>query len=72
MEQAQQRLKFTRIGVGSNPQPAMMLIQKVENILVPPDADGNVVDVNNISANLGAHIIMLAVDPDSYMALNEI
>ena len=26
----------------------------MENILVPHDADGNVVDVNNISANLGA------------------
>jgi hypothetical protein len=51
-----------------------MLIQKylMDNILVPYDADGNVVDVNNISANLGACIIMLAVDPDSYMSLNEI
>jgi len=58
-ERAQQRLEFTRIGVGSNPQPAIMLIRKflMENILVPRDADGNVVDVNNISANFGAHII---------------
>jgi hypothetical protein len=73
-ERAQQRLEFTRIGVGSNPQPAIMLIRKflMENILVPRDADGNVVDVNNISANLGARIIMLAVDPDSFMSLNEI
>jgi hypothetical protein len=72
VEGAQQRLEFTRVGVDSNPQPAIMLIQKflMENILVPCDADGNVVDVNNISANLGAHIIMLAVEPDSY-TLNE-
>ncbi len=39
---------------------------------MPCDADGNVVDNNNISANLGACVIMLAVDPDSYMALNKI
>jgi hypothetical protein len=44
----------------------------MDNILLPRDADGNVVDVNNISANLGAHIVMLAIDPDSYMSLNEI
>ncbi len=50
-----------------------MLIQKflMDNILVPRDVDGNVVDVNIISANLGARI-MMAVDPDSYMSLNEI
>ncbi len=74
VERAQQRLEFTRIGVGSNRQPAIMLIQKflMDNILVPRDVDGNVVDVNNISANVGARIIMLAVDPDSYMSLNEI
>jgi hypothetical protein len=74
VERAQQRLEFTRIGVGSNPQPAIMLIQRflMDNILVPRGVDGNVVDVNNISANLGARLIMLAVDADSSMSLNEI
>ncbi len=32
----------------------------------------NILVVNNISAILGVCIIMLVVDPDSYMSLNEI
>jgi hypothetical protein len=36
------------------------------------DADGNGIDVDNNSANLGSEIIILAVEPDSYMTLNNI
>jgi hypothetical protein len=36
------------------------------------DADGNGIDGDNISAHLGSGIIMLAVGPDSYMALNNV
>jgi hypothetical protein len=36
------------------------------NIILPFDADGNIVNIENISVSW---IIMLAVEPDSYMAL---
>jgi hypothetical protein len=43
-----------------------------ENIILPFNADGNVVNVENISVNLGSQIIMLAVESVSYMSLNDI
>jgi hypothetical protein len=67
-------MHFTTISECSNPQDVIMLSQKflMYNILLPHDTDGNVVEDNNLRNNLGAHINMLAVDPDSYMPLNDI
>jgi hypothetical protein len=36
------------------------------------DAVGIAIDVDSISLNVGAHVIMLVVEPDSYLALNNI
>ena len=59
--------------MGSNP-PAVIIVQKFlsENICMPVKADGVVIDADSIPINIGAWIIMLAVEPDSYLALNEI
>jgi hypothetical protein len=43
-----------------------------DNILLPLNANGNMVAVNTIGVNLGAHIIMMAVEPDSYQSLQDI
>jgi len=39
---------------------------------MPVNADGIVIDADSIPINIGAGVIMLAVEPDSYLALNEI
>jgi hypothetical protein len=59
--------------MGSYP-PAVTIVQKFlsENICLPENADGNVLDVNSIPINVGACVIMLAVESDSYLALNDI
>jgi hypothetical protein len=36
------------------------------------NVDGSVIDVDCININTGARVIMLAVEPDSYLALNDI
>jgi hypothetical protein len=36
-----------------------------ENILLLVNADGSVIDVESITVNVRAHVIMLAVDPQS-------
>jgi hypothetical protein len=43
-----------------------------ENIMLPVNADGSVIDVDCININTGARVIMLAMEPDSYLALNDI
>ncbi len=70
-ERQQQKEEFTRLGGNL---PAVMIIQKflAENILLPVNADGSVIDVESITVNVGACVIMLAVDPESYSALNDI
>jgi len=71
VERQQQLQDF--LTMGSNP-PAVIIVQKFlsENICMPVNADGNVIDVDSISINVGARVIMLAVEPDSYLALNDI
>jgi len=70
-ERQQQKEEFTRLGGNL---PAVTIIQKflTENILLPVNADGSVIDVESITVNVGARVIMLAVDPESYSALNDI
>jgi len=59
--------------MGSNP-PAVLIVQKFlsENICMLVNADGNVIDLDSIPINVGAQVIMMAVEPDSYLALNDI
>jgi hypothetical protein len=59
--------------MGSNP-PAVLIVQKFlsENICMLVNADGNVIDFDSIPINVGAQVIMMAVEPDSYLALNDI
>jgi hypothetical protein len=59
--------------MGSNP-PALLTVQKLlsENIRIPVSADEIAIDAGSITINIGAHAIMLAVEPDSYLALNDI
>jgi hypothetical protein len=51
-----------------------MIIQNflTDNILLPVNADGIAIDVESITVNVGARVIMLTVDPESYSALNNI
>jgi hypothetical protein len=51
-----------------------MVVQKflLENIILPVNADGTVSDVDSININTGARVIMLAVEQESYSALNDI
>jgi hypothetical protein len=67
----QQRQDF--LTMGSNP-PAVLIVQKFlsENICMLVNADGNVIDFDSIPINVGAQVIMMAVEPDSYLALNDI
>jgi hypothetical protein len=64
VERQQQLQDF--LTMGSNP-PAVIIVQKflTENICMPVNADGNVIDVDSIPINVGARVIMLAVEPDS-------
>jgi hypothetical protein len=52
-------------------QVAVQLVRKflAENIFLPVNADGNVINVEEISVNVGARVIMLAADPETYDAL---
>ena len=70
-ERQQQRQEFVQVGTNL---PAVMIVKKFlsENIVLPVNADGDVIDVESISINVGARVIMLAVDPESYSALNDI
>ncbi len=74
VEQQQQKEQFTSISNASNAQASLMIIRKflADNILLPLNADGDVVAVNTIGVNLGARIIMMAVEPDSYQSLQDI
>jgi hypothetical protein len=49
---------------------ALLIVCKFlsENILLPLNADGDVISVENISVNIGAWVIMLAFDPEMYEA----
>ena len=49
---------------------ALLIVRKFlsENILLPLNADGDVISVENISVNIGAWVIMLAFDPEMYEA----
>jgi hypothetical protein len=51
-----------------------MIVQKFlsENVMLPVNADGSVIDVDCININTGARVIMLAIEPDLYLALNYI
>ncbi len=51
-----------------------MIVHKflMENISLLVNADGTVIDVDSININHGARVIMLAVEPESYSALNDI
>ncbi len=51
-----------------------MIVHKflMENISLPVNADGTVIDVDSININHGARVIMLAVESESYSALNDI
>jgi hypothetical protein len=71
VERQQQLQDF--LAMGSNP-PALLIVQKFlsENICIPVNADGIAIDAEFVTINIGARIIMLAVEPDSYLALNEI
>jgi len=44
----------------------------MENISIMVNADGTVIDVDSINVNHVARVIMLAVEPESYSALNDI
>jgi len=44
----------------------------VENIFLPVNANGDVINVEEISVNIGARVIMLAADPETYEALSSI
>ena len=70
-ERQQQLQDF--LAMGSNP-PALLIVQKFlsENICIPVNADGIAIDPECVTVNIGARIIMLAVEPDSYLALNDI
>jgi hypothetical protein len=71
-----QKEEFSNIGLleDDDGQQAVIFIKKFlsENFLLPTNADGEIVDVNNIGVNLGARIIMLAVEPESFMSLQDI
>jgi len=71
VERRQQLQDF--LTMGSNP-PAVIIVQKFlsENICMPVNADGNVIDVDSIPIIFGARVIMLGVEPDSYLALKNI
>jgi len=70
-EQQQQLQHF--LGIRESPA-VLMIVRKFlsENIMLPVNADGSVIDVDCININTGARVIMLAVEPDSYLALNDI
>jgi hypothetical protein len=71
VERQQQLQEF--LAIGSNP-PALLIVQKFlsENICIPVNADGIAIDPECVTVNIGARVIMLAVEPDSYLALNDI
>jgi len=71
VERQQQLQDF--LAMGSNP-PALLIVQKFlsENICIPVNADGIAIDAECVTVNIGARVIMLAVEPDSYLALNDI
>jgi hypothetical protein len=50
---------------------AVHLIRKflVDNIFLPVNADGDAINVEEISVNVGARVIMLAADPETYDAI---
>jgi len=50
---------------------AVHLIRKflVDNIFLPVNADGDAINVEEISVNVGARVIMLAADPQTYDAI---
>ncbi len=54
--------------------PSLMIIRKFlsKNIVLPLNAGGDVIDVKSISVNIGARVIMLAVELESYSELNNI
>ncbi|MFO0446830.1 MAG: hypothetical protein ACK51L_04090 [bacterium] len=70
-ERQQQLQHF--LGIRESPA-VLMIVRKFlsENIMLPVNADGSVIDVDCININTGARVIMLAVEPDSYLALNDI
>ncbi len=70
-ERQQQRSEFLQIG---DNLPALLIVQKFlsDNILLPVNADGDVIDVETISVNIGACVILLAVEPEPYSVLNDI
>jgi hypothetical protein len=70
VERQQQLQDF--ITMGSNPH-ALIVVQKFlsKNICMRVNADGILMDADSIPINMGARVIMLAVKPDSYLALNE-
>jgi len=53
---------------------ALLIVRKFlsENILMPLNADGNVISIENVSVNVGAQMIMLAAEPETYEALSSI
>jgi hypothetical protein len=71
VERQQQLQDF--LAMGSNP-PALLIVQKFlsENICIPVNADGIAIYAECVTVNIGARVIMLAVEPDSYLALNDI
>jgi hypothetical protein len=61
-ERIQQRNEFLNIEVANN----ILLVQKIlsDNILVPVNADGDVISAEEVSLNTGARVIMLAVETE--------
>jgi hypothetical protein len=53
---------------------ALLIVRKFlsENILLPLNADRDIISIENISVNVGARVIMLAADPETYEALTSI
>jgi hypothetical protein len=71
MERNEQRNEFLLL---NQSLPAGQLIRKflAENIALPINADGEVIDTAVVSVNLLARVIMLAVEPEPFQQLSDI
>ncbi len=70
-DREQQKAAFMELATD---MPALLLVRKFlsDNIFLPVNADGNVISVEDITVNVGARVIMLAADPETFEALSSI
>lgn len=69
-----QKIEFRNIAYDGNGEENITFVRLfcLQNFVQPQTADGQYINANELETNLGARIIMLAVEPDSLNALVEI